>query len=133
MNSYQWGDSTESWKEEGAEEYAARKEDGSTYRHVYEIFSGNGLTPMCMDTQFWRDKYSSLCDTVVNQYHVDGVYMDQACNSMACYDPDHGHTLGGGDSESLPTRSGALSPKVPMRSLPGKALLRTGSLSWMIS
>ena len=97
MNSYQWGDSTESWKEEGAEEYAARKEDGSTYRHVYEIFSGNGLTPMCMATQFWRDKYSSLCDTVVNQYHVDGVYMDQACNSMACYDPDHGHTLGGGN------------------------------------
>ncbi|MBQ8061664.1 MAG: hypothetical protein IJ205_06985 [Bacteroidales bacterium] len=97
MNSYQWGDSTESWKEEGAEEYAARKEDGSTYRHVYEIFSGNGLTPMCMATQFWRDNYSSLCDTVVNHYHVDGVYMDQACNSMPCYDPDHGHTLGGGN------------------------------------
>lgn len=96
MNSYQWGDSTESFESEGAAAYAARKEDGSTYRHVYEIFSGNGLTPMCMATQFWRDKYSALCDTVVNHYHVDGVYMDQACSSIACYNPDHGHPVGGG-------------------------------------
>ena len=96
MNSYQWGDSTESWKTEGAESYAARKEDGSTHRHVYEMFSGNGLTPMCMATEFWRNKYSSLCDTVINHYHVDGVYMDQACSSLLCYDPDHGHSLGGG-------------------------------------
>ena len=97
MNSYQWGDSTESWETEGAEAYAARKEDGSTHRHVYQKFSGNGLTPMCMATKFWRDKYSSLCDTVVNHYHVDGVYMDQACSNLVCYDPDHGHTLGGGN------------------------------------
>lgn len=97
MNSYQWGDSTDSYEAEGAAAYAARRENGDTYRHVFEIFSGNGLTPMCMATQFWRDKYSSLCDTVVNHYHVDGVYMDQACSGMACYNPDHGHTLGGGN------------------------------------
>ena len=97
MNSYQWGDSTESYEAEGAAEYAARRENGETYRHVYEIFSGNGLTPMCMATEFWRDKYSSLCDTVVNNYHVDGVYMDQACNSIVCYNPEHGHPVGGGN------------------------------------
>ena len=51
---------------------------------------------MCMATQFWRDKYASLCDTVVNHYHTDGVYMDQACSGMACYNPDHGHPVGGG-------------------------------------
>jgi hypothetical protein len=27
---------------------------------------------------------------------VDGIYMDQACSSLACYDPSHGHPLGGG-------------------------------------
>ena len=97
MNSYQWGDSTESWKTENPAPYAARREDGSDYRHVFNIFSGKGLTPMCLGTRFWRDKYSSLCDTVVNKYHVGGVYMDQACSSMACYNPDHGHTLGGGN------------------------------------
>ncbi len=96
MNSYQWGDSTESWEEEGAGRYAARRENGNTYRHVYNLFSKKGLTPMCMATQFWRDKYASLCDTVVNHYHTDGVYMDQACSGMACYNPDHGHPVGGG-------------------------------------
>lgn len=96
MNSIQWGDSTESWKTEGAETYAARRPDGGTYRYVYQIFSGNGLTPMCLATQFWRDKYSSLCDMVVNNYHVDGVYMDQACLNYPCFNPDHGHPLGGG-------------------------------------
>ena len=98
MNSYQWGDATESFKTTGAEKYVARKENGGTYRHVYQIFSGKGLTPMCMGTQFWRDKYASLCDIVVNQYHVDGVYMDQACNGMPCYDPNHGHPVGGGST-----------------------------------
>lgn len=98
MNSYQWGDATESYKTQGAEAYAARRKDGTTYRHVYEKFSGNGLTPMCMSTQFWRDTYSALCDTVVNRYHVGGVYMDQACSSFACYNPDHGHPLGGGNA-----------------------------------
>ena len=97
MNSYQWGDSRESFKSEGAGPYVARREDGGTYRHVFNVFSGKGLTPMCMATQFWRDKYTSLCDTVVNKYGVRGVYMDQACMSMACYDPAHGHTLGGGN------------------------------------
>ena len=97
MNSFQWGDSTESWKNENPAPYAAQREDGGNYRQVFNIFSGKGLTPMCVATQFWRDKYASLCDTVVNKYHVGGVYMDQACMSKACYNPDHGHTLGGGD------------------------------------
>ncbi|MEI7936638.1 MAG: DUF6259 domain-containing protein [Verrucomicrobiota bacterium] len=27
---------------------------------------------------------------------VDGIYMDQACSSLACYDANHGHPIGGG-------------------------------------
>src|ERR1035441_4776512 len=27
---------------------------------------------------------------------VNGIYMDQACTSLACYDPTHGHPVGGG-------------------------------------
>ena len=96
MNSYKWGDSTESWKAEGAEAYAAQKQNGDLYSQMFEIFSRKTLTAMCMGTEFWRDKYASLCDTVLNRYHVDGVYMDEACENRACYNPDHGHTLGGG-------------------------------------
>jgi hypothetical protein len=50
-----------------------------------------------MGTKFWKDKYSSLCDSAVNTYQTNGVYMDQACFSFLCYDKTHGHPIGGGN------------------------------------
>lgn len=96
MNSYQWGSSTESFATENAARYAARRIDGTDYSHVFNIFTGKGLTPMCLATQFWQNKYAGLADTVVNRYGVSGVYMDQACSNLPCYAANHGHTLGGG-------------------------------------
>lgn len=52
---------------------------------------------MCMSQEFWREKYSDLCDTVVNDYGSTGVYMDQACLNYWCYNPNHGHSIGGGN------------------------------------
>jgi len=97
MNSIQWGNTTKSWEDEGAAPYRVRKRDGSDWTHVFNIFSGRSLTPMCMATDFWKNKYSSLCDTVLNSYGAGGIYMDQACLSFDCYDPSHGHPLGGGN------------------------------------
>lgn len=97
MNSFQWGNSTQSWKDEGAARFSAKTINGGDYSHAFNIFTGKQLTPMCMATQFWRDKYSSLCDSVVNHYHTNGVYMDQACMSYKCYDTSHGHDIGGGN------------------------------------
>ena len=39
---------------------------------------------MCMATQFWQDKYASLCDSAVNTYQTNGVYMDVACHKPKC-------------------------------------------------
>lgn len=97
MNSFQWGDSTKSWKAENAQPYAVKDINGKMRSHVYNIFTGNSLTPMCMATEFWRNKYSSLCDSAVNIYHTNGVYMDQACMNVMCYDKGHGHSAGGGN------------------------------------
>ncbi len=97
MNSIQWGESRKSWKELNIEQYVARKADGSTHAHAYNKFSGNAITPMCMSQEFWREKYSDLCDTVVNDYGCTGVYMDQACLHYWCYNPNHGHSVGGGN------------------------------------
>lgn len=94
MNSIQWGNATGSWDELGVEKYRAVKRDGSDYSQVFNIFTGHALTPMCMGTDFWKNHYRSLCDTVINSYGVSGVYMDQACMAMQCYDPSHGHPLG---------------------------------------
>ena len=97
MNAIQWGESTESWKAENAIPYSVKDMNGNMLTHVYNIFTGNSLTVMCMATQFWRDKYTSLCDSVVNVYKTNGVYMDQACLSYMCYDKEHGHDRGGGN------------------------------------
>jgi hypothetical protein len=97
MNSYQWGDSTKSWKTENASLYAVKDINGNLRSHVFNIFTGRSLTNMCMATQFWKDKYSSLCDSCVNKYHTNGVYMDQACQNIMCYDTTHGHSIGGGN------------------------------------
>ena len=97
MNSYQWGNSTRSWAYEGAERFAARRIDGGLHSHAFNVFTGRELTPMCMATPFWRHKYATLADSMINSYGVSGIYMDQACLNLRCYDASHGHTLGGGN------------------------------------
>ncbi len=97
MNQMQWGTNTESWENEHAASYAVKDINGDLNTHTYNIFTNKSLTTMCMGTQFWKDKYASLCDTAVNTYQTNGVYMDQACFSFLCYDKTHGHKIGGGN------------------------------------
>jgi len=97
MNQALWGTTTESWKNENAEEYAARDQNGNLLTHVFNIFTGKPTAYMCMGTQFWKDKYSTLCDSAVNSYGADGVYMDMACLNTMCFNRSHGHPIGGGN------------------------------------
>ena len=97
MNQALWGTTTESWKKEDAEEFAAKDKEGKILSHVFNIFSGKSTAYMCLGTQFWKDKYSTLCDSVLNNYKVDGVYMDMACLNTMCFDRNHGHPVGGGN------------------------------------
>jgi hypothetical protein len=97
MNQIQWGNTTESWEKENAFQHTVKGIDGKTITHVYNIFSGKALTTMCVGTPFWRDKYASLAEKAINDYHVGGIYMDQACLGYLCYDPSHSHPLGGGN------------------------------------
>lgn len=98
MNQRAWGMSTESWKEEGAEYFAVKEPDGKVRPEVYNIFTGKALASMCLATSFWRDKYAGLAEEAFEDLGADGIYMDQACSHRACYDPNHGHPLGGGNS-----------------------------------
>jgi hypothetical protein len=97
MNQALWGTTTESWKNENAVLASAKDVDGNTMSHVFNKFTNKPAAYMCMGTQFWKDKYSSLCDSAVNTYKVNGVYMDMACLSLKCYDKSHGHPIGGGN------------------------------------
>ena len=98
MNQRGWGLSTKSWESEGAERYAVKAADGKIRPEVYNIFTRQALVSMCLATPFWRNKYAGLAEEAVNDLGVDGIYMDQACLHKPCYDPDHGHPPGGGDS-----------------------------------
>jgi len=97
MNQALWGTTTDSWKNENAEKFAAKDSKGNTLTHIFNIFTGRPTAYMCMGTQFWKDKYSTLCDIAVNTYGANGVYMDMACLNTMCFDRSHGHPVGGGN------------------------------------
>ncbi|MFC2123484.1 DUF6259 domain-containing protein [Bacteroidota bacterium] len=97
MNVLQWGTSTKSWGEENASLFAVKDINGNLRSHVYNIFTGKSLTNMCIATNFWKNKYNTLADSALNPYHLNGIYMDQACLSRMCYDKTHGHSIGGGN------------------------------------
>jgi hypothetical protein len=96
MNQRLWGMTTRSWTEEQAERYAVKGPDGAVHPEVYNTFTHAPCASMCMGTEFWRNKYAGLAVEAVNELGVDGIYMDQACSSLTCFDPAHGHPLGGG-------------------------------------
>jgi hypothetical protein len=96
MNQRLWGMTTRSWQAEGAERFAVKNPDGSVTPEVYNTFMKVPCASMCMGTEFWRTKYAGLATEAVCGLGVDGIYMDQACSSLACYDATHGHPLGGG-------------------------------------
>lgn len=97
MNQRAWGMSTQSWQEQHAERFAVKGEDGKVHPEVYNTFTGKALASMCLYTPFWRDTYAGLAERAFKDLGVDGIYMDQACDSRRCYDPTHGHPLGGGN------------------------------------
>ncbi len=96
MNQRLWGMTTQSWTNEHAERFAVKDSTGRIRPEVYNTFTKAPCVPMCMGTAFWRDTYAGLAERAIRELGVDGIYMDQACTSLACYDSTHGHPLGGG-------------------------------------
>lgn len=96
MNQRLWGMATASWTNEHAAIWAVKASDGQIKREIYNTFNKAPCASMCLGTAFWRGKYASLADRAIQELGVDGIYMDQACLSMACFDPAHGHPRGGG-------------------------------------
>jgi len=50
-------------------------------------------------SSYWQDKIASTVETLVTEYGVAGVYIDQIASAgpKLCWDEDHEHSLGGGD------------------------------------
>jgi hypothetical protein len=96
MNQRLWGMTTRSWTDRNAAAFAVKRPDGAIEPEVYNTFTKAPCASMCIATEFWRDTYAGLAESAVRDFGVAGIYMDQACTSLGCYDPSHGHPLGGG-------------------------------------
>jgi hypothetical protein len=96
MNQRLWCTGQPSWGPQAANA-AVKERDGKIREEVYNIFDPKPCATMDVTQQYWRDKYAGIADTVLDQYNVHGIYMDQAVLSLVCWDPSHGHPLGGGN------------------------------------
>ncbi|NLN92316.1 MAG: hypothetical protein GX130_03270 [Candidatus Hydrogenedens sp.] len=96
MNQRLWGMETKSWEEKDAQRFAVKGPDGTIRREIYNTFTQSPCASMCMSTPFWRNTYADIAVEALLDLGVDGIYMDQACSSLACYDPTHNHPPGGG-------------------------------------
>ncbi|MCY2929020.1 MAG: DUF6259 domain-containing protein [Planctomycetota bacterium] len=76
--------------------YAAQKQEGGVYTEHY----GNKVqqSPMCPYTAFWQDTIAGAVKQAVTELGVNAVYIDQiaAAGPEFCFNPSHGHPLGGG-------------------------------------
>jgi hypothetical protein len=70
------------------ETYGSKESDGSPVR----------LGVMCPTTALWRGRVREIVLRLMNECKVHGVYIDQvaAAAPTLCFDPSHGHPLGGG-------------------------------------
>ena len=81
---------------------AVKNEDGSVWTEQHTGLESDGsrsvLAGMCPVTQGWKDQVRENTLTAMNQHNTAAVYIDQvaACVSCPCFDPTHGHPLGGG-------------------------------------
>ena len=74
----------------------ALTEHGEPAIEIYE--SKRKLTPMCPFTKLWQDKVDEITTRLMDEYKVSGIYLDQIGCAPAelCFNPSHGHPLGGG-------------------------------------
>jgi len=70
------------------ETYGSKESDESRVR----------LAPMCPATELWQETVGGIVLRLFGECGVDAVYIDQvaAAKPQLCFDPDHGHPIGGG-------------------------------------
>ncbi len=75
---------------------AAKQRNGEPYTEIYG--SKRRLSPMCPVTKLWQDKVNEIIHGLIQECGVNAVYLDQigAARPRLCFDPSHGHPLGGG-------------------------------------
>jgi len=76
----------------------ANVDEAGGYRMHHYSDSAGRLLSMCPTQEYWQNTISSLVQTLVEDYGVNAVYVDQiaAMEPELCFNRQHGHPLGGG-------------------------------------
>lgn len=114
INSRIWDMNSKSWSKEHPQDAACKApfipfDDLISYSKwntcawqylaiMKEHWADNPFAIMCPTTKVWQNKLSEIVTRMVAELGVNGVYMDQtaSCQPAYCFDPTHGHPLGGG-------------------------------------
>ena len=103
INGRLWDVNSRTWPARRAERFSVkysmeRVNPRTLIQHLEEYGNGQKLAPMCPATPFWQDTVVELCRWIVKGLGCDGVYIDQigAEKGELCFNPAHGHPLGGG-------------------------------------
>ncbi len=77
---------------------AAKDRDMSNYIERYP--SKEEFAPMCPNAEIWQSTLYQIVRKLVEEYHIDGVYLDQVSSAKPrfCFDRSHGHPPGGGSA-----------------------------------
>ncbi len=80
-----------------ANPYSSKDEAGAPFMEIYGTSSGRMIS-MCPYTKYWQDKITAVCDTLINELGVNGIYIDQIGSAAPhfCFDKSHGHPVGSG-------------------------------------
>jgi hypothetical protein len=91
-----WDTDTQSWIRENARASAVETEAGEILPWFInqEIFAW-----MCLSQDQWHAKMREICEKMIWEYGMSGVYLDVLAASAArqCYNPEHGHGVHGGN------------------------------------
>ena len=126
-----WDTASESWKREKPAKWACKNEDLELY---IERWGGAEappapLTPICPAAIVGHDKRIQVYEKIVNDYGYDGAYVDQigSYKAVLCFDPRHGHAIGGGNYWYLGNREMMLKIQKKLKGQQPDAIFTTES------
>lgn len=99
VNVHLWDDHLTSFQSEHAEDYLVMGESRKIEEEPWGTKERHILYPVCHAAPAFKNKAVRLFDRIVNEDGFDGIYIDQvgSFNATLCYNPKHGHPVGGGN------------------------------------
>ena len=99
MNYRLWSDFDEKWSSVGQPSAVKTSKGEIASKEDYRPSGGHVETVMCPAAPAYQAEIKALFEHIVDQ-GVNAIYIDQmgAGRPVLCFDPTHGHSLGGGDN-----------------------------------